>query len=459
MKRIISALLLILVITSSCASRLSCGNTPYVEGEGELSIVATCFPAFDFAREIAGEKATIQLLQYNGDDMHDYTPTTATLTALKDADIFICVGGNSDKTWIDDVIENCKNPDLVVIKLIDYVNISTVSLNGHTNSAYCSENHNTSTLGSFGSILQGTVNGNKDYTGVLGDENSSSANDSDTSDGDNSYDGNYKTEVESGEVKDGYIDENGNFVEIDPGESSTGDKYFVISGANGNNGQYIVNGDSGNIIINGSNGEVKYEYVTGTGNVGGIFESFGAMSTSSIDEHVWTSPKAVIKMADAIAEACSNADTENKVFYKQRLNSFKSALEELDTELTQAISQSTHKTLVFADQFPFVYMTKEYGLCYYSAYAGCSSEAFAGFETVAKLVETVKTLSLPAIITLENPDDELARTIADLVDGQQIDVITLNSLQTVTKDQIVNGGLTYLKVMKQNIDALKEALK
>ena len=68
-------------------------------------------------------------------------------------------------------------------------------------------------------------------------------------------------------------------------------------------------------------------------------------------------------------------------------------------------------------------------------------------------------MSLPAIITLENPDGELARTIADLVDGQQIDVITLNSLQTVTKDQIVNGGLTYLKVMKQNIDALKEALK
>ena len=73
------------------AALSACGgsNRLYSEGEGELNIVATNFPPFEFARVVAGEKATITILQDNGADLHNYSPTTATLTALSKADIFI----------------------------------------------------------------------------------------------------------------------------------------------------------------------------------------------------------------------------------------------------------------------------------------------------------------------------------------------------------------------------------
>ena len=67
MLSIILAAVMLIALFPACngASRL------YSEGEGELNIVATNFPPFEFARVVAGEKATITLLQDNGADLHN----------------------------------------------------------------------------------------------------------------------------------------------------------------------------------------------------------------------------------------------------------------------------------------------------------------------------------------------------------------------------------------------------
>lgn len=125
MKKNISAALALCILT--CAIVLfvtSCTqNTLYSEGEGELNVVCTVFAPFEFAREVGGNRITATILQDNGADLHNYTPTTATLEALANADVFIYVGGESDEKWVSDAISASGNSDLISICLMDHVDI------------------------------------------------------------------------------------------------------------------------------------------------------------------------------------------------------------------------------------------------------------------------------------------------------------------------------------------------
>ena len=123
MKRVVLFTMAFLLLISLCAMGFSsCAQLSlYSVGDGDLSVVATIFPPFDFAREVGGERVTVTLLQDNGADLHNYTPTSATLDALSSADIFICIGGVSDEAWINDAIAASGNDSLVKLCLMDFI--------------------------------------------------------------------------------------------------------------------------------------------------------------------------------------------------------------------------------------------------------------------------------------------------------------------------------------------------
>ena len=123
MKKVISVTIAALLLISLCAVGFSsCAPLSlYSEGDGELRVVATIFPPFDIAREVGGERVTLTLLQDNGADLHNYTPTSATLDALSSADVLLFVGGVSDEAWIDDAIAASGNEELITLRLMDYI--------------------------------------------------------------------------------------------------------------------------------------------------------------------------------------------------------------------------------------------------------------------------------------------------------------------------------------------------
>ena len=123
MRNKITKLLSLLVLLSVfCFAAVSCGNEAiYSEGEGELNVLCTSFAPFDFAREIGGERVTVTLLQDSGADLHNYTPTAATLEALSQADVFIYIGGSSDEAWLPAALAAAGNSDLLTLCLIDHV--------------------------------------------------------------------------------------------------------------------------------------------------------------------------------------------------------------------------------------------------------------------------------------------------------------------------------------------------
>lgn len=172
------------------------------------------------------------------------------------------------------------------------------------------------------------------------------------------------------------------------------------------------------------------------------------------DEHVWTSIKAMAALTDTLANVFSEKDPENEAEYQQNATYYKNELILLDAEYEAAALLSETKTLVFADRFPFIRLANDYGLCYYSAFSGCSTESDASFATFADLCRTAQSLSTPAVLLTENGDPDLAEAIQKQTD---CGILRMNSMQSVSRTDISDGA-TYLQIMRDNLVSFRAAL-
>lgn len=114
MKRITAILISIILIFSLCACR---STQPGDSKTDRVHIVAAMFAEYDFARQVAGDCADVDMLLPPGADMHSYEPTPEDIIDLINCDVFIFGGGESD-TWLNDILESI--PDSVkTVKMMD----------------------------------------------------------------------------------------------------------------------------------------------------------------------------------------------------------------------------------------------------------------------------------------------------------------------------------------------------
>ena len=175
------------------------------------------------------------------------------------------------------------------------------------------------------------------------------------------------------------------------------------------------------------------------------------------DEHVWTSLRNASMICDAIAETLEEMDPENKEVYASNAAAYQEKLSNLDTEYQNTVDSAKQNTLLFADRFAFRYLVDDYGLNYYAAFSGCSAESEASFKTVTFLAEKLDELGLKTVLTIEKSDDRIAQTVIENTETKDQKILELNSMQSITSDEIADG-VTYLSVMEDNLDVLKEAL-
>ena len=176
----------------------------------------------------------------------------------------------------------------------------------------------------------------------------------------------------------------------------------------------------------------------------------------ALDEHIWMSLRAAQLCVTMICDALCAVDSENAETYTENAEHYCDALHELDHDYASAISESKLDTILVADRFPFRYLAEDYDLNYYAAFAGCSAETEASFQTVLGLSQKADELGLPVILVTENSTGDIAEAVSE---GSQNEppVRTLDSLQSVTSE-IAADGVTYLSIMEQNLEVLKEAL-
>lgn len=176
------------------------------------------------------------------------------------------------------------------------------------------------------------------------------------------------------------------------------------------------------------------------------------------DEHVWLSVKAAKTLCNVIEEKLVSIDAANADLYKKNTENYTAKLDALDKEYESAVAAAAYKTVLFGDRFPFRYLVDDYNLDYYAAFVGCSAESEASFETISFLASKVDELNLPAILQIETSDGKIAETIKENTKEKNQEILTMDSMQAVTKDD-VKEGTSYLQIMETNLSVLKQALK
>ena len=172
------------------------------------------------------------------------------------------------------------------------------------------------------------------------------------------------------------------------------------------------------------------------------------------DEHIWTSPVNEIIMTEKICETLSKALPEEKENFQKNAENYISQLKELDNEFRTIVENAKINEIIFADKFPLQYFAKEYGLKYYAAFPGCGSDMEPSAKTIGFLVDKIKEDNIKAVFYLELSSHIVADAIETDTGAKPLQ---FNSCHNITQKQF-DSGVTYVDLMKENVNNLKIAL-
>lgn len=331
-KRLFALLLgLSLVATSAgCAQKTATGSAG-------IQVVCATAPLYDWTRQITkGTTSTEQkLIIGKGTDLHSFQPSAADIIAIKNADVLIYVGGESDG-WIRDALKETLNKDQKVVCLMD--------------------------------VLKDSIVEEEVVEGMQGED-------------EHDHEDHDHEDHDEHDEKDHHHEE--------------GPEY---------------------------------------------------------DEHVWMSLRLAAKSCKAIEEAIASVAKADASKFKANLDEYVSKLEALDKQYEEMVKGARLDTMVVADRYPFRYLAEDYKLKYSAAFVGCSAETEASFETVKFLADKVKALDSKTILTIENSDGKIAKTVIETSGKTDVKIEVLDSMQSCGDE------LDYLSVMTGNLEKLKAAL-
>ncbi len=194
-------------------------------------------------------------------------------------------------------------------------------------------------------------------------------------------------------------------------------------------------------------------------------------SDDEYDEHIWLSLRLAERMVNAICDGVAAVDPDGEALYRSNAKAYCEKLKNLDNEYKKAVAESEDKTIIFADRFPFLYLTEDYGAESIAAFPGCSTDTDASFETVVRLSEKVKALDKKTILVLENSDRTVANAVIGASGNQDIQIAVMNSCQSIAPESVQDAeakkiqgkdladGADYIAIMEENLKAFREALK
>lgn len=173
-----------------------------------------------------------------------------------------------------------------------------------------------------------------------------------------------------------------------------------------------------------------------------------------MDEHVWTSPRNMMRIADGFAQALASLDAENAPVYAAALADYLAELNGLDALFTDIVANGKRDLIVFGDRFPFRYFAADYGLRYDAAFPGCSEDSEPSVRTVISLADTIRAQQIPVVFYIEFSSRRTADILAEETGAKPL---LFHSCHNVSAEEMAEGA-TYLSLMRQNAQALKEAL-
>lgn len=307
--------------------------------ENQLKLVATVFPAYDFARVVGGDRAAVTLLLPPGGDSHSYEPTPQDIIAIQQADLFIYVGGESD-AWIERVLESLGADAPPTFAMMDCVTALSEEL--------------TASMAAENGGEHGAEEAHADDDGAAHD------------------------------AHDGAPDD----------------------------------------------------------------------ASPELDEHVWTSPRNAMAIADALAERLCALAPESAGIFTDNAAYYQAELKKLDEAFKAVVANGRRNLLIFGDRFPFRYFAAAYGLTCDAAFPGCSEDSEPSVKTVISLVSAIRDNQIPVVFYIEFSSRKTADILCEETGAKPL---LFHSCHAVSAQEMADG-VSYLSLMWQNVEALREAL-
>lgn len=118
-----SLVMLLLCACVACGGASTAPDDKETKEDG-LSIVATIFPPYDFARVVGGDAVTVTQLLPPDTEAHGYEPTLGDLSLIESCDLFLYIGGETD-AWVDELLATLDGKGPRCLALIDTVSVVT----------------------------------------------------------------------------------------------------------------------------------------------------------------------------------------------------------------------------------------------------------------------------------------------------------------------------------------------
>ncbi len=179
-----------------------------------------------------------------------------------------------------------------------------------------------------------------------------------------------------------------------------------------------------------------------------------AEEAPELDEHVWTSPVNAIAMVNTLCDELSALDAAHAEAFRTNADAYIAKLQALDAAFRQTVETGKRREVIFGDRFALRYFAAEYGLTYYAAFPGCSSETEPSAQTVAFLIGKVQQDKVPLILYPELSTHKVADAISE---ETGVPTHIFYACHNLTADEFA-AGKTYVDFMTENLQTLKEAL-
>ena len=174
----------------------------------------------------------------------------------------------------------------------------------------------------------------------------------------------------------------------------------------------------------------------------------------NVDPHIWTSPENAKIIVDDILNVLCLVDPENKDYYIQNAAEYTEKLTKLDADIAECVKNARLDTLYFGGKFAFRYFAERYGINCVTLYDSCSESSEPDPATVTSMVKAIKDDNVKAVLYPELSDD---RSAESLVEGTGAHTALFHSCHNLSKDEF-EIGKTYLSIMYENLEVLREAL-
>lgn len=100
----------------SAAALAGCNSEDAESGSAEeISVVASFYPMYEFARHVAGDRAEVSLMVSSGQDAHHYEPSAKDVAGVNEADVFV-YSSEEMEHWVGSLLNTVENEELIVAR-------------------------------------------------------------------------------------------------------------------------------------------------------------------------------------------------------------------------------------------------------------------------------------------------------------------------------------------------------